>query len=125
MTEVEAKMHAQCPVRYKTVRVNNQDNFRLVAPDYPGSGQRSMSDGGPISYRVALKHPEGIQALIVQNGNVHEEGLPEFWDWQRSDDDVPQLVLAERSAARGQLLADVRGGRAAHLRRRHPALQLP
>ena len=84
MTEVEAKMHAQCPVRYKTVRVNNQDNFRLVAPDYRRYGQSSMPDGGPISYRVALKHPEGIQALIVQNGNAHEEGLLELRDWQRS-----------------------------------------
>jgi len=43
-----------------------------------------MPDGGPISYRVALKHPEGIQALIVQNGNAHEEGLLELRDWQGS-----------------------------------------
>jgi pimeloyl-ACP methyl ester carboxylesterase len=84
MTEVEAKMHAQCPVRYKTVRVNNQDNFRLVAPDYPGYSQSSMPDGGPISYRVALKHPVGVQALIVQNGNAHEEGLLELRYWQGS-----------------------------------------
>jgi pimeloyl-ACP methyl ester carboxylesterase len=84
MTAVEAKMHAQCPVRYKTVRVNNQDKFRLVAPDDPGYGQRSMPDGGPISYRVALKHPEVVQAPIMENGNAHEEGLLEFRDWQRS-----------------------------------------
>jgi len=84
MTEVEVKMHAQCPVRYKTVRVNNQDNFRLVAPDDPGYGQSSIPDGGPISYRVALKHPEVVQAPIIENGNAHEEGLLEFRDWQRS-----------------------------------------
>ena len=84
MTEVEAKMHAQCPVRYKTVRVNNQDNFRLVAPDYPGYSQSSMPDGDPISYRVALKNPEGFQAPIVQNGNAHEEGLLELRDWRGS-----------------------------------------
>ena len=84
MTAVEPKIHAQYPVRYKTVRVNNQDNFRLVAPDYPGYSQSSMPDGGPISYRVALKHPVGVQAPIVQNGNAHQEGLLEFRDWQRS-----------------------------------------
>ena len=39
MTAVEPKMHVQYPVRYKTVRVNDQDIFRLVAPDYPGYGQ--------------------------------------------------------------------------------------
>ena len=26
-----------------------------------------------------MKHPERVQALIVQNGNAYEEGLREFW----------------------------------------------
>src|SRR5215831_20923221 len=36
--------------------------------------------GAPVGWRLALKHPERIHALIVQNGNAYEEGLKEFWD---------------------------------------------
>ena len=35
--------------------------------------------GAPVGYRLALKHPERITALVVQNGNAYEEGLKEFW----------------------------------------------
>jgi len=36
--------------------------------------------GAPVGFRLAAKHPERVQALIVQNGNAYEEGLLEFWD---------------------------------------------
>ncbi len=39
-----------------------------------------MDYGAPIGYRLALMHPERVQALIVQNGNAYDEGLLEFWD---------------------------------------------
>ncbi|HYO81408.1 MAG TPA: alpha/beta hydrolase [Bryobacteraceae bacterium] len=39
-----------------------------------------MDYGAPSGYRLALRHPERVQALIVQNGNAYEEGLLEFWD---------------------------------------------
>jgi pimeloyl-ACP methyl ester carboxylesterase len=39
-----------------------------------------MDYGAPIGYRLALKHPERVSALIVQNGNAYEEGLKAFWD---------------------------------------------
>jgi pimeloyl-ACP methyl ester carboxylesterase len=35
--------------------------------------------GAPIGYRLALRHPERVTALVVQNGNAYEEGLGEFW----------------------------------------------
>jgi pimeloyl-ACP methyl ester carboxylesterase len=35
--------------------------------------------GAPVGYRVAIRHPERVSALIVQNGNAYEEGLGEFW----------------------------------------------
>ena len=38
-----------------------------------------MDYGAPIGYRLAVKHPERVQALIVQNGNAYEEGLRDFW----------------------------------------------
>jgi pimeloyl-ACP methyl ester carboxylesterase len=36
--------------------------------------------GAPVGYRLALRHPERVQALLVQNGNAYDEGLLEFWD---------------------------------------------
>jgi pimeloyl-ACP methyl ester carboxylesterase len=39
-----------------------------------------MDYGAPVGYRLALRRPEAVQALIVQNGNAYEEGLREFWD---------------------------------------------
>ena len=38
-----------------------------------------MDYGAPVGYRLATKHPERVQALIVQNGNAYVEGLREFW----------------------------------------------
>lgn len=39
-----------------------------------------MDYGAPIGYRLAVKHPERIESLIVQNGNAYDEGLREFWE---------------------------------------------
>ena len=39
-----------------------------------------MDYGAPVGWRLALKHPERITALIVQNGNAYEEGLSEGWN---------------------------------------------
>jgi pimeloyl-ACP methyl ester carboxylesterase len=39
-----------------------------------------MDYGAPIGYRLALRHPEQIAGIIVQNGNAYDEGLLKFWD---------------------------------------------
>jgi pimeloyl-ACP methyl ester carboxylesterase len=39
-----------------------------------------MDYGAPVGYRIAVKHPERVESLIVQNSNAYEEGLREFWD---------------------------------------------
>ena len=39
-----------------------------------------MDYGAPVGYRLAIAHPERVQALIVQNGNAYTEGLEAFWD---------------------------------------------
>ena len=39
-----------------------------------------MDYGAPVGWRLALRHPDRVTALIVQNGNAYEEGLKEFWD---------------------------------------------
>ena len=46
------------------------DKYSLYVMDY----------GAPIGYRLALRKPEAIEGIIVQNGNAYEEGLLEFWD---------------------------------------------
>jgi pimeloyl-ACP methyl ester carboxylesterase len=85
------------------------DQFRLVAPDYPGFGFSSsptvegfeytferltdvvdaftdvlglqryalyMQDfGGPVGFRLAVRHPEKVSALIIQNANAYDEGM--------------------------------------------------
>jgi pimeloyl-ACP methyl ester carboxylesterase len=39
-----------------------------------------MDYGAPVGYRLALRRPDRVQALIIQNGNAYDEGLREFWD---------------------------------------------
>ncbi|MET0280500.1 MAG: alpha/beta fold hydrolase [Steroidobacteraceae bacterium] len=39
-----------------------------------------MDYGAPVGYRLALKHPERVTGLIIQNGNAYDEGLREFWN---------------------------------------------
>ncbi len=39
-----------------------------------------MDYGAPVGWRLALKHPDAITGLIIQNGNAYDEGLKEFWD---------------------------------------------
>jgi pimeloyl-ACP methyl ester carboxylesterase len=36
--------------------------------------------GAPIGFRLAIRHPERITALISQNGNAYLQGLSEGWN---------------------------------------------
>ena len=58
--------------------------------------------GAPVGFRLALAHPERINAIISQNGNAYEEGLSEGWNpiqkyWKEPN--------AENRAALRQFLA--------------------
>jgi pimeloyl-ACP methyl ester carboxylesterase len=44
--------------------------FALLVFDY----------GAPVGFRLALKRPERVLAIVSQNGNVYEEGLSEGWN---------------------------------------------
>jgi pimeloyl-ACP methyl ester carboxylesterase len=44
--------------------------FAIYAFDY----------GAPTGFRLAMRHPERITAVISQNGNAYEEGLSEGWN---------------------------------------------
>jgi pimeloyl-ACP methyl ester carboxylesterase len=36
--------------------------------------------GAPTGFRIALKHPDRVTAIISQNGNAYAEGLSEGWN---------------------------------------------
>lgn len=39
-----------------------------------------MDYGAPVGFRLAAKHPEKVQSLIIQNGNAYDEGIDnDFW----------------------------------------------
>jgi pimeloyl-ACP methyl ester carboxylesterase len=50
-----------------------------------------MDYGAPIGFRLATKHPERVESLIVQNGNAYDEGIDnDFWEpikgyWESRD----------------------------------------
>jgi pimeloyl-ACP methyl ester carboxylesterase len=46
------------------------DRYALYVFDY----------GAPTGFRLAVKHPERITAIISQNGNAYEEGLSGGWN---------------------------------------------
>lgn len=39
-----------------------------------------MDYGAPVGYRLALKHPDRVTGLIIQNGNAYDEGIRDFWN---------------------------------------------
>lgn len=46
------------------------DKYSLYLMDY----------GAPVGLRLATKHPERVETLIVQNGNAYDEGIDnDFW----------------------------------------------
>jgi pimeloyl-ACP methyl ester carboxylesterase len=47
--------------------------YTLVVQDY----------GGPVGFRLAIAHPERLDALIVQNAVAHEDGLGPLWQTRR------------------------------------------
>jgi len=40
--------------------------------------------GGPVGFRMALKHPERVEGLIVQDAVAHNEGLGANWATRRA-----------------------------------------
>jgi len=51
--------------------------------------------GAPTGFRIALKQPDRITAIISQNGNAYEEGLSQGWDPIRAYWQVPSAANRE------------------------------
>ncbi len=107
------------------------DRFHLVAPDLPGFGLSDpprpatfdqiaetidrftdvigfaryavyvFDYGAPTGFRLAIKHPERITAIISQNGNAYDEGLSDGWKPMRAY--WQEASPANREALRGFL----------------------
>lgn len=65
-------------------------SLRMYVQDY----------GAPVGYRVAVKHPEAIAGLIVQNGNAYAEGIgagfdamKPFWAGRNAETEKPVRAL--------------------------------
>jgi pimeloyl-ACP methyl ester carboxylesterase len=50
------------------------DRYSLVVQDY----------GGPVGMRLAVRRPNRLNALIVQNAVCHEDGLGPLWETRRA-----------------------------------------
>jgi pimeloyl-ACP methyl ester carboxylesterase len=58
--------------------------------------------GGPVGFRLAIRQPQKVTALIAQNANAYEEGLPDsFWAPARTlwQDPTPENFEKIREAA--------------------------
>ena len=67
------------------------DRFAMYVQDY----------GAPVGWRLALRRPAAVQAVITQNGNAYEEGfVPEFWApvWAYAADPNAENEAAIRGA---------------------------
>ena len=56
--------------------------------------------GGPVGFRMALAHPERVEALIIQNAVSHDSGLGPLWKTRRA-------FWADRAANEGVLRANL------------------
>ncbi|MEV6507605.1 alpha/beta hydrolase [Streptomyces sp. NPDC051642] len=77
--------------------------YTLLVQDY----------GGPVGFRVAMAHPERLEALIIQNAVAHESGLGPLWRTRRAfwaDRATHEPALRENflslAATRGRHLGD-------------------
>jgi pimeloyl-ACP methyl ester carboxylesterase len=65
------------------------DRFAIYVFDY----------GAPVGFRLAMRHPERITAIISQNGNAYEEGLSDGWSpirayWEMPSQDNREALRA-------------------------------
>lgn len=55
--------------------------------------------GAPVGYRIASKHPDAIEGIVVQNGNAYAEGIGGAFDpmkpfWANRNDETEKPVCA-------------------------------
>lgn len=65
--------------------------------------------GAPVGFRIATRHPEAIEGIVVQNGNAYVEGigpafepLKAFWTNRNGETEKPARALLTSDATRFQ-----------------------
>lgn len=56
----------------------------LKAMGFTQFGLYLQDYGGPVGFRIAMRHPEWLTWLILQNTNAYEVGFTEVWDGLRN-----------------------------------------
>jgi pimeloyl-ACP methyl ester carboxylesterase len=81
------------------------DRYGLFVHDY----------GGPMGFRIVLRHPEALDWLIVQNSNAYEIGLSSAWEgfrdlWKNRGPETerPLAAFLERDAIKSIYLFGAR-----------------
>jgi pimeloyl-ACP methyl ester carboxylesterase len=66
------------------------ESFSIYVQDY----------GAPVGYRIAARHPDAIEGIVVQNGNAYAEGIgagfdamKPFWANRTSETEVPVRAM--------------------------------
>jgi pimeloyl-ACP methyl ester carboxylesterase len=74
--------------------------------------------GGPVGFRLAVRHPERVQALIIQNAVAHSEGLSHamaparrFWRERNAETEKPMRELLTLQSTKFQYLHGARDPR--------------
>ena len=67
--------------------------------------------GAPIGFRIASRHPEAIEGIVVQNGNAYVEGigsafepLKPFWANRNAETEMPARALLAAETTRFQYI---------------------
>lgn len=67
--------------------------------------------GAPVGFRIASRHPEAIESIVVQNGNAYVEGigsafepLKPFWANRNAETEKPVRALLTAETTRFQYL---------------------
>jgi pimeloyl-ACP methyl ester carboxylesterase len=81
LTEITARLLAQLGV----------EKYAIYVQDY----------GAPVGWRLALRDPQAVAAIVTQNGNGYDAGfVPEFWAgvWAYHQNRNPETEAAMRQA---------------------------
>jgi pimeloyl-ACP methyl ester carboxylesterase len=68
--------------------------------------------GAPVGFRLAVRHPDRVTAIISQNGNAYEDGLSDGWNPIRAYWQEPSQ--ANREALRSFLAPDTTRWQSTH-----------
>ncbi len=86
VTEFEYTFEHLTEIMDKFTQQLNLTKYSLFVQDY----------GAPIGFRLAVKHPERVQSLIIQNGNAYEFGLSENAAFLKTYGENPDAATTEK-----------------------------